>query len=87
MTDFAGGTTFISPAGTRAPTTLARLKLARIPADIGGPGATGLSGQFAVCCPLFVIRTGRLDFRLLHDSFSGFKAPVAQLDRVYDFGS
>jgi hypothetical protein len=30
---------------------------------------------------------GFLDFVPLMASFPGFEAPVAQLDRVYDFGS
>ena len=32
-------------------------------------------------------KTGFLDFAPLMASFPGFEAPVAQLDRVYDFGS
>ena len=35
----------------------------------------------------FLDSVALLDFAALVASFSGFEAPVAQLDRVYDFGS
>jgi hypothetical protein len=47
----------------------------------------GPNDQFVICNLSFSIPLPFLDFAPLVASFPGFEAPVAQLDRVYDFGS
>ena len=45
------------------------------------------AGEFPSTTRRAVIRTRLLDFASPPTTFVGFEAPVAQLDRVYDFGS